>query len=125
MKSIKSALLLGFFDWLLPFAVSFLIYPLKKSNYYLFESLMTGIMVFAAIWFATLYLKKEISKPVLEGLKLGLLWLIINLAFDLILFLPKSPMQMQFSQYMSEIGAKYISIPVITIVLGIFKSKYT
>ena len=86
---------------------------------------MTGIMVFAAIWFATLYLKKEISKPVLEGLKLGLLWLIINLAFDLILFLPKSPMQMQFSQYMSEIGAKYISIPVITIVLGLFKSKYT
>lgn len=56
MKSIKSAFSLGFLDWLLPFAVSFVIFPSKNNNYYLFESLMAVIVVFAAVLFTTLYL---------------------------------------------------------------------
>ncbi len=121
MKSIKSALLLGFFDWLLPFAVSFVILSLRKNNYYLFESLMVVVVVFAVVWFATRYFKKVESSFVREGVLLGLLWLVINLAIDLILFLPKSPMQMPLSLYMSQIGIKYLSIPIITIGFGYLK----
>ncbi len=121
MKSIKSALLLGFFDWLLPFAVSFVIFPLKDYNYYLFESLMAVVIVFTVVWFATRYFKKVESNFVREGVLLGLLWLIINLVIDLILFLPKSPMQMPLSLYMSQIGIKYLSIPIITIGFGYLK----
>lgn len=121
MKSIKSALLLGFFDWLLPFAVSFVIFPLRKNNYYLFESLMVIVVVFAAVWFTIHYFRKVESNSVREGVLLGLLWLVINLAIDLILFLPQSPMQMSFSLYISQIGIKYISIPIITIGFGYLK----
>jgi len=123
MKSIKSALLLGFFDWLLPFVVSFAIFQLKDSNYYLFESLMVIVVVFAVVWFATRYFKKVESNFVREGVLLGLLWLIINLALDLMLFLPKSPMQMPLSFYMNQIGIKYLSIPIITIGFGYLKKQ--
>ncbi|MGD0037546.1 MAG: hypothetical protein ABSC53_09665 [Bacteroidota bacterium] len=121
MKSIKSALLLGFFDWLLPFVVSFAFFQLKDSNYYLFESLMVVVVVFAVVWFATRYFKKVESNFVREGVLLGSLWLIINLALDLMLFLPKSPMQMPLSFYMNQIGIKYLSIPIITIGFGYLK----
>ena len=121
MKSVKSALLLGFFDWLLPFVVSFVIFPLKDINYYLFESLMAVVVVFAAVWFAIRYFKKVSSSFLREGVLLGLLWLTINLAIDLILFLPKSPMHMPLSIYMSQIGTKYLSIPIITFGFGRLK----
>ena len=115
------ALLLGFFDWLLPFAVSFVIFPLRKSNYYLFESLMTVLVVLSAIIFSVIYFTQKIS--VREGLMLGILWLAINLAIDLLIFLPKSPMQMPFLAYMSQIGIKYLSIPIITIGIALIISK--
>jgi heme/copper-type cytochrome/quinol oxidase subunit 2 len=121
MKSIKSALLLGFCDWLLPFALSFVIFPLKNSNYYLFESLMTVIVVFAAVLFAYRYFRKVEVNHIREGVLLGILWLAINLVIDFALFLPKSPMQMSLFLYMSQIGIKYLSIPIITIGFGYLK----
>lgn len=123
MKSIKSALSFGFCDWLLPFAISFVIFPLRNNNYFLFESLMTVAVVFAAVWFSTRYFKKVESNFICEGILLGLLWLIINLAIDLILFLPKSPMHMSFALYTSQIGIKYLSIPIITTGFGYSKKQ--
>jgi hypothetical protein len=123
MKSIKSALLLGLLNWLLPFAISFVVFPLKANNYYLFESLMTVIVVFAAVLFAYHYFRKVETNYIREGVLLGFLWLAINLFIDLVLFLPKSPMQMPFALYMSQIGIKYLTIPIITIGCGYLKNK--
>jgi len=78
MKSIKSALLLGFLDWLLPFAISFIIFPLRKNNYYLFESLMSVIIVFAVAFFAYRYFRKVESNHIRDGVLLGILWLLIR-----------------------------------------------
>lgn len=118
---IGSALLLGLFDWLLPFAVSFVVFPLRKSNYFLFESIMTVLVVLSAIIFSVIYFTQKVSLR--EGVFLGILWLAINLAIDLVLFLPKSPMQMPFSVYMSQIGVKYLSIPIITIGIAMIIGK--
>jgi hypothetical protein len=115
------ALLLGFFDWLLPFVVSFVIFPLRKGNYYLFESLMTVLVVLSAVIFSVIYFTQKVSLR--EGVVLGILWLAINLVIDLLLFLPKSPMQMPFSVYMSQIGVKYLSIPIITIGIAVIIGK--
>ena len=123
MKSIKSALLLGFFDWLVPFAVSCVIFPMKDSDYYMFESLMVLVVVCAVVWFAVRYFKKVESNFVREGILLGLLWLSMNLAIDLMLFLPKSPMQMSLSVYISQIGIKYLCIPIITTGFGNLKKQ--
>lgn len=115
MIKIKQAFILGLLDWFLPFVVSFIIFPLRQNNYFLFESSMSVLVTFSAVWFAKIYFtkNKEVSRK--EGLYLGLMWLVINLIIDLILFLPKSPMQTSFILYMSQIGIKYLSIPIITI----------
>lgn len=124
MKSIKKVLLCGFLDWLLPFALSFFIFPLKESNYSLFESIMTVIIVLSAVLFSVLYFKIVDKNYIKEGLLLGIVWLVINLIIDLVLFLSPSPMRMSFSLYMSQIGIKYFTIPVITLGMGyVLKNK--
>lgn len=121
MIAIKSALSLGFFDWLLPFAISFAIFTLKGSSYYLFESVMAVVIVLAVIFFSARYFKKVAVNSVKGGFLLGILWLVINLAMDLVLFLPQSPMQMPLSLYMSQIGIKYLCIPLVTAGFGYLK----
>jgi hypothetical protein len=118
MKSFRWALLLGFADWLLPFAVSFAIFPLRAEDYYLFESLLSVTVVFAAVFFAILYFKRTKAKSIQEGFLVGALWLIVNLAIDLALFLPSSPMQMSFSLYLRQIGIKYVSILIVATGFG-------
>lgn len=49
---------------------------------------------------------------------IGVLWFIINITIDLILFLPSNPMQMTLTNYMMDIGITYIMIPVITMGMG-------
>jgi len=115
MKKLKLAFILGLLSWLLPFAVSFVIFPLKQNNYFLFESLMSVLITISVVWFAKVYFSKNKEVPIKDGVLLGLLWLAINLIIDLFLFLPKSPMQMPFVLYISQIGVKYLSIPTITI----------
>ena len=116
MTKIKLSFLLGFLDWLLPFAVSFIIFPLRKNNYFLFESIMSVLVVISAVWLAKIYFGQGDGNSSLKnGIWIGILWLIINLVIDFLLFLPKSPMQMTLSLYISQIGVKYLSIPVITI----------
>ncbi|HEY0282885.1 MAG TPA: hypothetical protein VGC27_09705 [Rhizomicrobium sp.] len=125
-KSIRTTLLLGVLDWLIPFAISFAVFPLKALNYFLFESVMTIAIVFAAILLGVIYfkdLKDTTANFVRAGLLLGLIWLAINLAADLLIFLPKSPMQIPLPLYMSQIGVKYLSIPIITAGLGYLKKQ--
>jgi hypothetical protein len=50
-------------------------------------------------------------------------WFIISIAIDLVLFLPPSPMQMSFMNYMEDIGITYLMIPVITIGLASMADK--
>jgi hypothetical protein len=45
-------------------------------------------------------------------------WYIINIAIDLVMFLPASPMHMNFVDYMADIGFTYVIIPVITTGMG-------
>jgi len=123
MKSLKKAFLFGFLAWLLPFIISFVIFPIRKSNYYLFESVITVVFIFFAVWFAFMYFRNMETSSVREGFLLGALWFAIGIALDLSLFLPKSPMQMSLSLYMSQIGIKYLCIPIITAGFGGLKQR--
>lgn len=121
MYSIKKALAFGFLVWLVPFIASFFVFPLKESNYFLFESIMSVLIVFATTMFGVLYFGKVTKSSLKEGIIVGLIWLAISLSIDLVLFMPESPMQMTFSLYLSQIGVKYLCIPIIT--TGLSKSK--
>lgn len=105
----------GFLVWLVPFAVSFMIYPLKTPLYPLFESILSVVIAISAVFFSYYYLKSVMGNYIMEGIIIGLVWFIICIAVDLTMFLPPSPMQMSFTNYITSIGPKYLIIPAVTI----------
>jgi hypothetical protein len=121
-KNLK-IILYGFLVWLVPFAVSFIIFPLRASMRPLFESIMPLVLTIIVVILAYYYLKDLETNLVKEGVLIGLSWLAINLIIDLMLFLPASPMQMNILDYFMDIGLTYIIIPVITVGMGIMANN--
>jgi len=113
----------GFLIWLMPFLVSFVIFPLRNTNRPLFESIMPVVLVLTVMIISVLYFKKIEKESLKEGLIAGVLWFTLSLAIDLLLFLPASPMQMSFSDYMMDIGLTYFIILMIPISIGALVSK--
>ncbi len=116
-KNLK-IVLYGFLVWLIPFTLSFFIYPLKTPMYSLFESIMSVLIAVASIIFSYLYFKDIKTNFVREGILTGIVWFIIAIVIDLVMFMPASPMHMNFIDYMMTIGVKYLIIPVVTIGSG-------
>lgn len=113
----------GFLIWLMPFLVSFVIFSLKSSNRPLFESIMPVVLVLAVMTSSVLYFKKIEKDSLKEGILAGVLWFVLSLVIDLLLFLPASPMQMSFVDYMMDIGLTYLIIIIIPIGIGGFINK--
>ena len=113
----------GFLIWLIPFLVSFVIFPLRDANRPLFESIMPIILVLTVMIISVLYFKKIEKESLKEGLIAGVLWFVLSLAIDTMLFLPSSPMQMSFIDYMMDIGLTYLIILIIPIGIGALISK--
>jgi hypothetical protein len=122
VRSIKIALLLGFLLWLVPFAVSFVIYPLHTSDRIFFETIMPVTITLAVVAFSYLYFKDVRAEFVKEGLSIGILWFIISLAIDLLMF-TWGPMAMGFFDYMKDIGLTYLIYPIVTIGIGLLLEK--
>jgi hypothetical protein len=118
MNRYLKIILFGFLVWLVPFAVSFFMYPLKTAGSPFFESIMPLVITIMVVALAYLYLKNMGTDFLREGVLIGVIWFIINIAIDLVLFLPPSPMQMTLTNYMMDIGITYLMIPVITVGLG-------
>ncbi len=113
-KNLK-IVLFGFLIWLIPFAASFFIYSLKAPMYSLFESVMSVLIAIASIIFSYLYFKDIKTNFVMEGIITGIAWFIIAIVIDLLMFMPASPMHMNFADYMMTVGVKYLIIPVVTV----------
>jgi hypothetical protein len=113
-KNLK-IVLFGFLVWLVPFLVSFVVFPLKDSNRALFESIMPLVLTVVVTTLAYYYLKDINLEYLKNGLIIGVVWYIVSIVIDLCLFMPASPMHMSFGDYMMDIGLTYFIIPVITV----------
>jgi len=118
MKSIKLAILLGFLLWIIPFIVAFAIYPLKQNGSPLFETIMAIVLTICAMIFTVLYMKGLGQDSVSEGVKLGIIWLLMSIVIDLFMFM-WGPMKMTFIAYMTDIGLTYLIYPTVTIGAGV------
>jgi len=118
MNKYLKIVLFGGLVWLVPFVVSFFVYPLKTAGNPLFESIMPLVITVMVVVLAYLYLKNIRTDFIKEGVIIGGSWFIINIAIDLVMFMPPSPMQMSLTNYMMDIGFTYLMIPVITIGFG-------
>lgn len=117
MKSFMKILVYGIILWLIVFAFSFLIYPLKKEGNPLFESLITIILVFITVLIAFTYFRTEQPAFSMNAVIVGCSWMVINILIDLPLF-SYGPMKMSFTNYLEDIGITYFVIPIIVVGMG-------
>jgi hypothetical protein len=112
-------LLFGFLSWLIPFLASIPFYSSQGVllvDVFLFKSIMivvgslvgTVLMVWLFLRIREGYLR--------EGILIGFTWLIINWVMDWLVLLPMSGMDV--STYFSQIGIRYLVIPIIAVSMG-------
>lgn len=106
--------------WLLPFAASVCIFPLKKSHPPLFESLMGVLLAGSTVLLGCAYLRRTTGNPPAVGARIGVTWMVANWLLDGLMF-SGGPMKMSLHQYAGDIAVAYVMIPVITIGLGLAK----
>jgi hypothetical protein len=119
MVSLRKALIYGVVVWLVPFAVAFAAFPLRESNRPLFESIMPVAVAGAVAGCAVRYFRVVTTDFKGEGLRLGLVWLLISVVIDAPLMLLGGPMHMSIGQYLADIGVTYLLMPVITVGIGV------
>lgn len=120
MKKHTKMLVYGLLTWLIPFFVSFLFVD-AQGNFLIPETFFKSIMVvtgaFIGVIMAVRYFRDVKENHVREGMIIGASWLIINLAIDLA-FVQAGFFKMTTLQYFTDIGLRYVSIPIYTIGLG-------
>lgn len=123
MNKFIKIVIFGFFIWLIPFIVSVILFSLRDSNRILFESIMPVVLTTTVISFSILYFKKVNNKFTIDGIIIGIIWFVISIFIDIIMFFPESPMQMTIADYTMDIGITYLIILVIPISMGYLIEK--
>ena len=85
MKSLKMALVLGFISWLIPFVIAIIIYPIHELNRPLFESIMPVTISATLVTLMYFYFRKVEKNYLKEGLILGIIWFVINIAIEVVI----------------------------------------
>ena len=123
MDKYLKIILFGFLTWVIPFAVAIAVFPFRAANRGFFETIMAVTVTAVAVIFAILYLRGVQRDLLRAGIIIGIAWFVINVVIDLLLFLPPSPMQMPFGDYMLDIGLTYLIYPIVTIGLAYLASR--
>jgi hypothetical protein len=109
---------LGFASWLVPFAISMLFFdrtgslaipePLFKSAMVVLSGGVGAVLLVLAF--------RRTAPTIANGAALGLTWLTINLALDLIVLVPLTGLTMR--SYLFDIGLRYLLIPITAAAMG-------
>ena len=121
MRSVARELGFAVSAWLIPFLASVCLFPLKTSHAPLFDSLMGTVLAGSTVLLGCAYLRRAAGNAVGIGARLGLVWMLANWLLDGLMFVA-GPMKMTLIQYMGDIGVAYLTIPVITVGLGLAAS---
>ncbi|MFH1347937.1 MAG: hypothetical protein ABIH22_04525 [Candidatus Margulisiibacteriota bacterium] len=111
----------GFIVWLVPYISAIPLLGLMESDLIFFKTIMIIIGGIAGAICTALYFIKVKKGFLLEGILLGVVWVIINWLMDFVLLLPLS--KMPYMQYFREIGLRYLVMPAFTVPIGYILSK--
>lgn len=117
-------LLLGFLIWLVPFITSFAFFDRTGKpmiNYDLFKSIMIVISSLVGSYAIIRYFKNISGNFAKEAWIAGAVWLVMNLALDLIILVPFA--NMPYAEYFSSIGLRYLQIPIICLMAGMLLER--
>jgi hypothetical protein len=102
----------GFASWAIPFVVSLMFFErggqprlpieLVKSIMIVIGAASGGVLV--------LLLFRQIRPSLFRGTVIGSLWFVVNIVLDLVILVPMT--KMSLGQYFSEIGIRYLLIPI-------------
>jgi uncharacterized membrane protein YpjA len=109
MALLKRAVLFGLLSWLILFALSFAVFPLKRVNEGLFETVMSLAVVLTAGLLLRRYFRNRVIS-VREATSVAVVWLLCNLVMDYPMF-AYGPMKMTAAGYYSQIGLDYLIFP--------------
>lgn len=125
MQKIFKIIWFGFLTWLIPFLVSFLFVG-PNGNYFIPQTFFKTIMIITGALVGTFLMVKYFSKVkekyLNEGITIGLYWLVINLLIDLLL-VGGGFFNMSVASYFTDIGLRYLAIPIYSIGLGYVLEK--
>ena len=114
----------GFLVWLIPFLVAIPFYSPDGAilvDEQLFKSIMIVTGAIVGAFLLVKYFKGISGVYIREGFIIGGVWLIINWILDLIILLPLNGMSPY--TYFSQIGIRYLMIPVMSIMAGYIASN--
>lgn len=106
----KRAAGFGILSWLIPFATSFALFPLKSLNAPLFATVLFLVVLATAGALFLCYFRNRPARGN-EALGVGAMWTAINLILDYPMF-AYGPMKMTALHYYSEIGLVYLAYPI-------------
>lgn len=130
--------LYGILVWVIPFAVSFIVFPLIAVDYsFPFNTLMLVVGGVTGVAFLVAYFGRVEQDYLKEGVAVGIVWFVINVVLDLAILLPMvaafnkgktlEPWQiLTYANYFPRIGLRYLLIPITAIGFGVaLKRKQT
>lgn len=112
-------ILYGFIAWLIPFITAFFFYTKEGTltiDIFLFKSIMIVVGSITAALLLISYFKRINTSYLKEGIIVGIVWFVINILLDLVVLIPMSGMSI--ADYFTQIGLRYIVIPVMCIMVG-------
>ncbi len=112
-RIVARAVLLGFLSWVIPFAISFVVFPVKKLNAPIFSSVMYLVVLATAGVLLGIHFRGR-TVCIREATRVGALWLAMNLILDYPMF-AFGPMKMTPLGYYSEIGLVYLTYPIFSL----------
>lgn len=121
MRATLRIILFGTLIWTTIFIGAMFIFKLHATDRIFFETLISVIFVFCVMFYSVLYFKKVKSGFLNEGVKIGLVWAIVNLTIDMPIF--TLAMKQTLWSYFKDIGFMYLAIPFITIPIGYLLDK--
>ena len=120
MNKYLKIVLFGFLLWLIPFIAGFPFVD-PSGNFLIPETFFKSIMIvvggLVGVTLAVMYFKEIGTDHVREGITIGVIWLVINLGIDLV-FVSMGFFPMTVTQYFTDIGLRYLSIPIYTTGMG-------
>jgi hypothetical protein len=108
----------GILSWLVPFVASFLFFG-KSGQPMLPIGLIKSIMILigASLGGVLLFrLFQEFPPSLKSGIAIGSFWLLVNILLDLSILVPMT--KMNLGEYFSEIGLRYLLIPIMAGAMG-------
>jgi len=102
----------GFASWAIPFVVSLMFFE-RGGQPRLPIELVKSIMIVigaASGGVLLLLLFRQIRPSLFRGTVIGSLWFVVNIVLDLVILVPMT--KMSLGQYFSEIGIRYLLIPI-------------